>query len=199
MIGVWLSDVRNVGGDRPGKLLTLDDRTAQVVCWIDSEAWMRFQSVLKKDTLIFAMGDLGLAQREGREAEWRLYARDFHDLDGVVRERTERIIIDWIQGFTVQKLKAALDPVKAAEGGRVTVRYANDVAKGILDLGPAWRIRPNWAFLLQLRRLLGADRVSVNYRKWQAPVSRGEPAFHDGAAGYRGRPWVWADREGEVR
>jgi len=178
MVGAWLADVRNVGGDRPGKLLTLDDRSAQVVCWIDSDAWMRFQNVLKKDTLIFATGDLGLSQREGREAEWRLYAREFHDLNGAVRDRVERIILDWPgAGLAVDRLRACLEPVRAAEGAKTIVQYANGVAKGTLELGPTWQIRPDWETLEKVRRLLGEQHVRVDYRKWQAPAFRSEPAF----------------------
>jgi DNA polymerase-3 subunit alpha len=178
MVGAWLADVRNVGGDRPGKLLTLDDCTAQVISWIDYDAWMRFQNVLKKDTLIFATGDLGLAQREGRDPEWRLYAREFHDLDTVVKDRTERIVLDWpTNGMSVDRLRACLEPIKTSQGAKTIVQYANGVAKGTLELGPAWQIRPDWETLEKLRRLIGQQRVRVDYRKWQAPALRPEPAF----------------------
>jgi DNA polymerase-3 subunit alpha len=177
VIGAWLADVRNVGGDRPGKLLTLDDRTAQVVCWIDFDAWMKYQNVLKKDTLVFANGELGISQREGREAEWRLYPREFQDLDGVLRDRIDRIVLNLGHPAPgAERLRACIDPIRAPNGAKVAVAYTNQAARGTLDLGPEWRVRPDWAGLERLRRLLGAEQVCVHYRKWQPQIARGEAA-----------------------
>jgi len=168
VIGCWLADVRNVGGERPGKLLTLDDRTAQVVCWIDFDAWMKYQGMLKKDTLVFAAGDLGLSQREGREPEWRLYAKEFKDLDAALRDGIERIVLRWQQGAAAaDRLKACIEPVRSATGAKIAIEYRNSAAHGLLELGQDWRVRPDWEALERLRRLLGPEQVCIHYRKWQ--------------------------------
>jgi DNA polymerase-3 subunit alpha len=177
VVGVWLADVRNVGGDRPGKLLTLDDATAQVICWIDSELWMRYQTVLKKDTLIFIVGDLGLSQREGRDAEWRLYAREFQNLDNVLRERIESLTLH-CQAATLDlsQLRRCLEPLKAQYGAKIAVEYRNGRSKGSVDFGAGWCLRADWDGLNRLKRLLGPDQVCVNYRKWRPPVSKSDYA-----------------------
>lgn len=194
VVGVWLADVKNVGGDRPGKLLTLDDRSAQVFAWLDYDSWMRFQHVLKKDTVVFVSGELGLSQREGRDPEWRIQAREFADLDGIMRAHAERIVLDWrMAAGDLPALKACLEPMRtnfhtgvgktadttANAGANIAVEYANSVAKGTLDLGPEWRVRPDWNGLEQLRRLLGPQSVRVQYRKWLPQPSRLTPVFAD--------------------
>ena len=93
MLAGWLADVRNVGGERPGKIVVLDDRTAQVVCWLAFDDWQRFQNVLRKDTLVFASGEVRAWQREGREQEFRLNARHFYDVDTIMRDRAERLTL----------------------------------------------------------------------------------------------------------
>lgn len=176
-VGVWLADIRNVNGERPGKLLTLDDATHQVITWLDSDLWMRYSSVLKKDTLIFVHGDLGLSQREGRDPEWRLYAKEFFDLDNTLRDRIASIELRAEQPrLDVVQLRRILEPMKAQLGARVAIDYRSPSAQGVLEFGAGWFVRADWAGLQKLRRLLGAERVCVNYRKWRPPIVRGEPA-----------------------
>ncbi|MFX7874647.1 hypothetical protein ABTK18_19770, partial [Acinetobacter baumannii] len=53
MLAGWLTEIRTIMGDRPGKILILDDRSAQLVCWLDFQDWQRFQHLLRPDTLVF--------------------------------------------------------------------------------------------------------------------------------------------------
>jgi DNA polymerase-3 subunit alpha len=171
MVAGWLTDIRSIGGERPGKLLVLDDRTAQLVSWLDYQDWQRFQHLLRPDTLIFATGDIRASQREGRELEYRLYPKQFWDLDALTRERAERVTLTWKKpAIAANALPQRLAPWKTPHGASVTVDYWNGVARAMLDFGNDWKLKVEEAALAELRRLLGPDAVRVDYRRWVAPA-----------------------------
>ena len=184
MLAGWLTDIRTIMGDRPGKILTLDDRTAQIVCWLDFQDWQRFQHLLKPDTLIFATGSVNASQREGRELEYRLQPRSFYDLDALMRERAERVTLTWRKpSIPVAALPARLAPWRSPNGANVTVDYVNGVARAMLDFGANWRLKFESAAEAELKRLLGSDGVRVEYRRWVAPAStnsRARAEYDDG-------------------
>ncbi|MDR3416743.1 MAG: DNA polymerase III subunit alpha [Nevskia sp.] len=175
MLAGWLADIRNVGGERPGKIIVLDDRTAQIVCWLGFDEWQRFQNTLRRDTLVFASGEIRAVQREGREQEYRLYPRGFWDLDAVMRERAERVTLVWRKPASeTAGLRSRLAGWKSDSGAMVTLDYWNGRARATLDFGPQWRMRVEEAALTELRRLLGDGAVRVDYRRFVAPQSRTE-------------------------
>lgn len=184
MLAGWLTDIRTIMGDRPGKILVLDDRTSQLVCWLDFQDWQRFQTMLKPDTLIFATGSINASQREGRELEYRLSPKSFYDLDALMRERAERVTLTWKKpAATVQALPQRLAPWRNPNGAAVTVDYWNGVARATLDWGADWRLRFETAAEAELKRLLGPDSIRVDYRRWVAPVStnaRSRAEYDDG-------------------
>jgi DNA polymerase III subunit alpha len=172
MLAGWLAEVRNVGGERPGKLVVLDDRSAQIVCWLGFDDWMKYQNILRKDTLVFASGEVRQSQREGREDEYRLYPRGFWDLDAVMRERAERITLSWRKAASdTAALRGSLGKWRSESGAPVVLDYWNGRARATLDLGPQWRVKVEEAALGELRRLLGEEAVQVDYRRWVAPAS----------------------------
>ncbi|GAC1634612.1 MAG: hypothetical protein NVS9B10_30720 [Nevskia sp.] len=184
MVAGWLTDIRTIMGDRPGKILTLDDRTANLFCWLDFQDWQRFQHLLKPDTLIFATGSVSASQREGRELEYRLKPRSFYDLDALMRERAERVTLSWRKpSIPASALPARLAPWRSPNGASVTVDYVNGVARATLDFGADWRLKFETAAETELKRLLGADGVKVEYRRWVAPAStnsRARAEYEDG-------------------
>jgi len=176
LVGAWLAEIRNIGGDRPGRILTLDDRSAQLVCWIDMDVWMRYQSLLRKDSLIFVNGEIGLSRREGREPEHRFYARSFMDIDTVCRNRVQKLQLRWRKpALTMPTLCERLTALRCDDGVPVQIEYWNGHARATLELGAEYRIRVDDAVVAELRRWLGEDAVEVHYRRWevQLPVARG--------------------------
>ena len=172
MFGAWLADIRNVGGERPGKIVVLDDRTSQIICWLGFDEWQRFQNTLRRDTLVFASGEIRAVQREGRELEHRLYPKNFWDLDAVMRERADRVTLHWQKpAVEPAALRSRLSAWRSDHGAAVTLDYVNGRARAILDFGPQWRMRVDEAALTELRRLLGDGAVRVDYRRFVAPQS----------------------------
>ena len=170
MLAGWLSDIRNVGGERPGKIIILDDRTGQIVCWLGFDEWQRFQNTLRKDTLVFASGEIRAVEREGREREYRLYPRGFWDLDAAMRERAERVTLTWRRPASEPAaLRSRLGAWRSEHGASVTLEYWNGRARATLDFGPQWRLKVEEASLTELRRLLGDEAVRVDYRRFVAP------------------------------
>ena len=184
MLAGWLTDIRTINGDRPGKILILDDRTAQIVCWLDFQDWQRFQPLLRPDTLVFATGDIRASQREGRDLEYRLTARSFYDLDALMRERAEHVMLNWRKlPLAPAALAAKLAPWRSVNGASVTLEYWNGVARATLDFGPDWKLKYETAAETELKRLLGNEAVTVEYRRWSAPVStnsRSRAEYDDG-------------------
>ncbi len=175
LIGVWLADIRSIGGDRPGRILTLDDRSAQLVCWLDTDAWMRYQSLLHKDSLVFINGEIALTRREGRDAEYRFYARSFMDLDTVCRSRVQKLSLTWRKpAAEMQSLCQRLSDLHCDDGAPVQIDYWNGRARATLELGAECRVRVDDIVVAELRQLLGDDAVQVSYRRWevQMPVAR---------------------------
>ena len=172
MFGAWLADIRNVGGERPGKIVVLDDRTAQIICWLGFDEWQRFQNTLRRDTLVFASGEIRAVQREGRDLEHRLYPKNFWDLDAVMRERADRVTLNWRKPTAEPAaLRSRLSAWRSDHGAAVTLEYWNGRARATLDFGPQWRMRVDEAALTELRRLLGDGAVKVDYKRFVAPQS----------------------------
>ena len=121
---------------------------------------------------MFASGEIRAVQREGREQEYRLYPRGFWDLDAVMRERAERVTLNWRKPAAEPgALRSRLNGWRSDHGAVVTLEYWNGRARATLDFGPQWRMKVDEAALTELRRLLGEGAVRVDYRRFVAPQS----------------------------
>ncbi len=174
MLAGWLGEVRNIGGERPGKIVMLDDRSSQIISWLDLDAWQKFQTVLRRDSLVFAIGDIRAVQREGRDLEHRLYATQFFDLDGVIRHYADKLLLTWRRPVAeVPLLQKRLADLRTFEGGaQVTLDYLNGRARATLEFGADWRIKLQEATLAELQRLLGHNSVQVSYRRFVPPATQ---------------------------
>ena len=179
MLAGWLGEVRTIGGERPGKIVMLDDRSAQIISWLDFDAWQKFQHVLRRDSLIFATGDIRAVQREGRDLEHRLYPKQFFDLDGIIRECADRLMLTWRRPANdVGSLHTRLAGLRTFEGGaQVTLDYLNGQARATLEFGRDWRIKLQEATLSELRRMLGDNAVQVSYRRFVPPATHRNESY----------------------
>ena len=78
MFAAWVTDIRFFKGDKSaeGKAgrasykVTLDDKTAQISTWVDTDKWFKVQSFVRVDTLVFVTAEIGMsAARDDREPE----------------------------------------------------------------------------------------------------------------------------------
>ena len=145
--------------------VTLDDRTARMEVVLFGDVYQRYRHLLEKDALVVVEGDLGY---DDFSDAYRVAAERVFDLAGARAHfaRRLRLRVDAEQagnGFV-----AALEKTLAAgERGEcsVCIDYAAPAAAARLELGEAWRVRPDAALIEALGRLLPADRVAVDYRR----------------------------------
>jgi len=189
LFAAWVTDVRFFKGRPDGEgrasrasyKVTLDDRGALVSTWVDVDIFQRVQDLLKPDRLVFVIADVGQSQgRDGRESEPRLYAPEFMGLDAIYAQYLVRLDMAWKGGPTdVLKLRKLLEPLRS--GSATSVSAAIDVPAGraLLDFAPDWRVKFTEAALQQIRQMLGADAVKLDFRRYVPPQSerRGSRPF----------------------
>ncbi|MBI3171462.1 MAG: DNA polymerase III subunit alpha, partial [Hydrocarboniphaga effusa] len=104
LFAAWVKDVRFFKGDaaaegrnaRASYKVTVEDSGVELSCWIDADAFARYQPFVKTDGLVFLIAEIGLSlARDGRDPEARLYAPEFFSLDQVLREYAQRLNLEW--------------------------------------------------------------------------------------------------------
>ncbi|HEX4872439.1 MAG TPA: DNA polymerase III subunit alpha [Nevskiaceae bacterium] len=178
LFGAWVTDLRFFKGrpeegGRASYKVTVDDRTAQLSSWVDVEKWARFQNAVKVDQLCFVLAELGLSPaRDGREAEPRLYNPEFFEPDQILREYAQRIRLRWQRPASeVAALRALVQPALDERGTPLVVEIQTEAGALTLDLPARWKVKVSDALLAGLRRVAGEDCVTVQYRRYQPPVS----------------------------
>jgi len=181
MFAAWVKDVRFFKGDaaaegrnaRASYKITVEDSGAELSCWIDADAFARFQPYVKTDALVFLVAEIGMSPaRDNREAEPRLYAPEFLSLDQLYREYGQRVTLDWRRPIAdVLALRRLMTPRRMPDGVGLHVQFRNSSASCLLELAGEWRVRLDDGFVLALEQLLGKDCVKVSYRKYVAPVT----------------------------
>jgi len=81
----------HIGGDRPGKIVVLDDRSARSSAGSIFDPGRNSRACCGATRCVRTV-DIRAVQRDGRDLEHRLYAKNFFDLDGVIRECAERLV-----------------------------------------------------------------------------------------------------------
>ena len=145
---------------------TLDDRTGRLEVAIFSEAFDRYREILTKDTLLVAEGSLSWDDFAG---QLRLSADSLMSIEQARVNYARRLVLNWQPktdehqaAFTLQELDNILSPYRGGNC-RVFIEYRNDFAEGLIQLGEDWKIRPEDALLIELRKNLGTAGVAVNY------------------------------------
>lgn len=173
LLGAWVADIRAVGGDRPGRLITLDDRTSQLACWLDYDAWCQYQSVVRKDSLVFVAGEIGQLRRDSGEPEYRVYAPSFMSCESIQRSQLERIILELHAnaGIDINILCSELNDLQCGNGPEIEICYRTEMASAVLEIGNGFRVRPDEMTINRLKTIIGSESVIMRYRRWQAKRS----------------------------
>ncbi|PPE72265.1 DNA polymerase III subunit alpha [Solimonas fluminis] len=194
MFAAWVVDIRFFKGDksadgksgRASYKLTFDDQTAQLSTWIDVDAWPRLQPVVKPDSLVFVIAEIGASPpREGRESEPRMYRPEFFALADVLKDYPQKLALEWCKPVAdVQAMHKALKPYQKGNVGMV-VHYRNGRQACVLDLAPEWKLRLDENCLTAVQQIAGPDCVKVTYKRYVPPVTerRFDRAFSGGGGG----------------
>ncbi|TJY62095.1 DNA polymerase III subunit alpha [Sinimarinibacterium sp. CAU 1509] len=180
LVAAWVKDLRFFKGDisqegrggRASYKVTLEDGDEEISCWIDADAFAKYQPHVKTDGLIFLICEVGMSPaRDDRDPEPRLYAPEFFSLDQVMREYAVSLELEWARPLSdVMHLRRLLQSHRDPAGVPVSIRYANARAACVMELSGAWRLRMDDALLLELQQLLGAECAKVRYRQYVAPI-----------------------------
>ncbi|HWU69638.1 MAG TPA: DNA polymerase III subunit alpha [Stenotrophobium sp.] len=185
MFAAWVTDLRFFKGDKSteGKAgrasykVTLDDKTAQISTWVDTDKWFKVQSFVRVDSLVFVIAEIGMsAAREDREPEPRLYNAEFLDPGVVLPQYARQIRLDWRRpAGEVATLQKALAPYRDAQGTPVTLDYHNGKVMATLHWSADWCLRAQDECLAVLQRFMGENCVKVQYRRYQPPAPKRRP------------------------
>jgi DNA polymerase-3 subunit alpha len=160
--------------------LGLDDGTAAVEIALFNEIYEQSRSVLRDDELLIVAGRVS---RDDYSGGWRLSADRVMDLATARQENARALRLRMNGGSDAVRLKTLLDPFRVAardlradgvftaddeaplppRGCPVEVEYHNRSARCAVRLGDAWRIRPDEALLVELRRWLSDTGVEIRY------------------------------------
>jgi DNA polymerase-3 subunit alpha len=145
--------------------IRLDDRTARMQLTLYSEVYDRYRTLLNKDRLIIVCGEA--VEDDYHNSGYYIRVDSVHDLDeirnrcGVLRLTLNR---ETAANGMLQKLKAILQSFRG-DARPVVFEYDNGDAVGLLSPAGEWKVRFDDALLGNLRGLLGADQVHVDYRQ----------------------------------
>ena len=186
LLGAWIADIRVIGGDRPGRLITLDDRTSQLACWLDYDAWYQYQSILRKDSLIFLTGEIGQLRRDSGEPEYRIYAPDFMDCETLQRNQLKRLILVLQKNnhIDIIELCRELTGLRSDAGPEIEIRYDSDTFHAVLDLQNGFRVNVDRKAVDRLKAIVGSESVIMRYRRWQPQRARSRVVTINGVSGF---------------
>lgn len=150
--------------------VTLDDRTGRIEATVFSELFEQTRELLVPDSLLVVSGQVLFDRFRD---SWSLRASAVRALAEARAELADhlRLTLDLSDPEnyrcgqqTADALIAALQPFCGA-GLAVRIDYRRPGAKGVLQLGEAWRVTPADALIKQLRQCLGTGAVDIIYQR----------------------------------
>ena len=144
--------------------ICLDDRTGRIYVTLYSEIYQKYRAMLQKDKLIIVTGEA--IQDDYYTSGYSFRVESIYDL-GDIRSACAYLILnidnDVVRNGRMESIKKLI----ATCGKRkcpVLVRYNNNAASGLLNLGKDWYVDINDTFLADIKELLGEGNVSVEYK-----------------------------------
>lgn len=169
-VGGLVVAVRTMQSQRGGRncFVTLDDRSGRLEVAVFSEKYPEYRELLTKDRILVVQGTLSVDDYSGG---LRLSAERVLDIEHAREESARGIVINWSEGLIsstvepssfVHTLEETLSPFCSGPCS-VRIAYRNAIARGVINLGEAWRVHPTDALLKRLRKISGNDCVRVEY------------------------------------
>lgn len=149
-------------GNRLG-LFTLDDRSGRIEVIVFGDTLEKFEHLLVPDKILIVSGQVSVDDFNGG---FKISARDIIELS----EAREK----YVKGLSVsleetevtrpflQQLQKIFDPYR---NGTVPVNmyYQTSKARTRIEFGTTWRITPNDELLIGLKRMLGNERIELEF------------------------------------
>ena len=159
---VELRTKQNKNGKRMG-FATLDDRTGRLEVAVFSEAYDQYRDFLVKDTLVVVEGNLGFDDFAG---QLRLSAERLMSIDQARAHFAKRLALRWPEGGNGTWLEEFREMLAPYRGGNcpVYIEYRAKGARGVLQLGAGWSVRPGGELLERLRKRVGTEGARLLYQ-----------------------------------
>ena len=160
-----IMSVRAMNGQRgPMAVLVLDDSSSQIEVTMFGEKYMEFRDLLVKDTIVIVEGRVNtdektqnLTLRGASSVRSLLQARESHAKGLTIEVRADKIN----DKFTDQLEKT----LSGSGGGNcpVSLDYRQPHNRARITLGDQWRVVPSDELMQELREVVGAEGVSLQY------------------------------------
>lgn len=149
-------------GNRIG-VFTLDDRSGRIDVMAFGETLERFEHFIIQDKILIVSGQVSVDDFNGG---FKLSARDIIDISGAREKYVKGLCISLQEAEVnrpfLQQLQKSFEPYR---NGTVPVNiyYQADCVRSRIQLGTTWRVTPNDNLLVSLKKLLGNERVELEF------------------------------------
>jgi DNA polymerase III subunit alpha len=144
-------------------VLTLDDSSAQIEVTLFSEAYQEFRELLVKDTIVIAEGRVSIDDKTGKLA---LRASALRSLAAARQGRVSDLTIEVCAANVNEQFAELLEKTLAgAVRGScpVSLLYRQPSNCARIRLGSRWQVVPSDELLQELREVVGAQGVALQY------------------------------------
>jgi DNA polymerase-3 subunit alpha len=144
-------------------IVTLDDSSAQIEVTLFSEVFAEFRELLVKDTIVIVEGRVFTDDKTGKLA---MRASSLRSLAAARQSRVSDLTIEVCAEKVNDKFAALLEKALAGAGGGscpVSLMYRQPHNRARIRLGERWRVVPSDELIQELREVVGADSVALQY------------------------------------
>jgi DNA polymerase III subunit alpha len=144
-------------------IVTLDDSSAQIEVTLFSEVFAEFRELLVKDTIVIVEGRVFTDDKTGKLA---MRASSMRSLAAARQSRVSDLTIEVCAEKVNDKFAALLEKALAGAGGGscpVSLMYRQPHNRARIRLGERWRVVPSDELIQELREVVGADSVALQY------------------------------------
>ena len=144
-------------------VMTLDDSSAQIEVTLFSEAYSEFRELLVKDAIVIAEGRIFVDDKTGKLA---MRANSLQSLAAARQSKASDLTIEVSADKVNEQFAGLLEKTLAGAGGGscpVSLIYRQPHNMARIKLGERWQVVPSDELLQELREVVGAEKVALQY------------------------------------
>ncbi len=158
-----ISAIRVINGNRGRRcILTLDDATGRVDAVISGELFDSYAHLIGVDRVVVVEGELAIDDFSGG---FRIRGREIYDIDAARARFAKGVVLTLSSASSASTLDPLADLLAQHSSGNIPVKvlYRNASAHAAIQLGRAWRVRPEAELITALGALEPVEQVDVAY------------------------------------
>ncbi|XKM13688.1 DNA polymerase III subunit alpha [Orbaceae bacterium ac157xtp] len=144
-------------------IFTIDDRSGRIEAVVFGESLELYEHLLVEDKIVIVSGQVNVDDFNGG---FRINAREVIDISEAREKYVKGLSISLQESEItrpfLQQLQKNFEPYRNGSVP-VIVYYQNELARSCIQFGTTWRVTPNDDLLISLKRLLGNDRVELEF------------------------------------